>query len=74
MNNISTIILLIELRNRLDEQLHGEAASTDPVVGTLLSDNPILFDQLDSLHSTLKTLIDRYYRITAEGLNDNGIR
>lgn len=63
MNNISTIMLVLELRNRLDEQLHGEIESLDPVVETLLRDQDCMYDQLDSLHNVLHNVTQRYYQI-----------
>jgi hypothetical protein len=63
MKDISTYILMLELRNRIDDILNDPEPMSDPVLETLLQQSDVMVDTLESMKGSLNNVMNRYYQI-----------
>lgn len=65
MKDISTYILMLELRNRINDFLNDPEPRHDPMIESLISGSDIMITSLEALESSLNNLINRYINICA---------
>ena len=65
MKDISTYILMLELKNRINDFLNDPEPQSDPVIESLISGSDVMITSLEALESSLNNLINRYINICA---------
>ena len=65
MKDISTYILMLELKSRINDFLNDPEPQSDPVIESLISGSDVMITSLEALESSLNNLINRYINICA---------
>lgn len=65
MKDISTYILMLELKNRINDFLNDPEPQADPVIESLISGSDVMITSLEALESSLNNLVNRYINICA---------
>jgi hypothetical protein len=63
MNDINTYILMLELKNRINDFLNDPEPKHDTVMTELVAGSDIMITSLEALESSLNNLMNRYTRI-----------